>query len=292
MLSEAKHLVAIPKPERRFFAALRMTRKSTPAVMAILLVAVPSAVGEVTVRDPGSYVVDRAEIVDAAVEQKLEGWLRELEQKTTAQVKVLTVKTTDGEDFFGFVQRHAELWKLGRAGKDNGALIAVALQEREVRVHVGYGLEPALPDSWCGSLYRQVFVPHFRAGDYANGILQGTVAVANRIADEYKVTLTGIPDYRHSQSARPVSFRGAGLIVPLIVFLIVVSAGRRRRRHRRWGGGWGGGLFWGAVLSDMMRAGRRSGWGGGGGFGGGFGGFGGSFGGGGRFGGGGGGGKW
>ena len=38
---------------------------------------------------------------------------------------MLTVVTTDGEDFFGFVQRHAELWKLGTKGRDNGALIAV-----------------------------------------------------------------------------------------------------------------------------------------------------------------------
>ena len=73
-----------------------------------------SALAAVTVQDPGTYVVDRAGIIDDGVERQLEGWLRELEQKTTAQVKVLTVPTTDGEDFFSFVHRHAELWKLGR----------------------------------------------------------------------------------------------------------------------------------------------------------------------------------
>ena len=111
-----------------------------------------SASAEVTVRDPGTFVVDVAHVMDDMAERKLEGYLRELEQKTGTQVKVLTVPTTDGEDFFGFVQRHAELWKLGRKGLDNGVLVGMALQEREVRIHVGYGLEAVLPDSWCGTV--------------------------------------------------------------------------------------------------------------------------------------------
>ncbi len=63
---------------------------------------------EVTIPDPGTFVVDTAGIIDDRIEMELEGWLRELEQKTTSQIKVLTVETTGDEDFFGFVQRHAE----------------------------------------------------------------------------------------------------------------------------------------------------------------------------------------
>ncbi|MCH5374020.1 MAG: TPM domain-containing protein, partial [Planctomycetes bacterium] len=70
--------------------------------------------GEVTVQDDGSFVIDQAALLDPATEDKLEAWLKELERKTTAQVKLLTVKTTDGEDVFSFGHRHAELWKLGQ----------------------------------------------------------------------------------------------------------------------------------------------------------------------------------
>jgi len=254
-----------------------------------------SALAAVTVQDPGTYVVDRAGIIDDGVERQFVGWLRELEQKTTAQVKVLTVPTTDGEDLFTFVQRHAELWKLGRSGRDNGVLIAVAVKERGDRIHVGYGLESVLPDSWCGSLRRQTFVPHFKQGRFSDGLYQGVVSVANKVADSANVTLTGIPDYRHreTRAAPRTAFCGAGL-VPIIVLIIVVSSMSRRRRHYgRWGGGGlARGLFWGSIINSMMSGGRRSGWGGGG-FGGrSGGGFGGSFGGGGRFGGGGAGGSW
>ena len=128
-----------------------MPGSATRACWLLFVFAVASARAEVTVQDPHTYVVDQAGMIDAGMERKMEGWLRELEQKTTAQVRVLTVATTDGEPLFDFVHRHAELWKLGQKGKDNGALIAIALNDRKYRIHVGYGLEPILPDGWCGS---------------------------------------------------------------------------------------------------------------------------------------------
>ncbi len=249
-----------------------------------------SARAEVNVPDPGTFVVDKAGIIDDRVERELEGWLRELEQKTTAQVKVLTVPTIEGEDLFGFTQRHAERWKLGRKGKDNGALITVALKEREFRVHPGYGLEPVLPDSWCGQLHREVIIPNFRAGNYSEGLHKAVTAIANRVADASNVQLTGIPQYRFApqRRVRPSGVCGLG-VLPFIVIILLLT--RRRRHGRRWGGGLGEAIFWGSVLNNLGRGGRSGGWGGGG-FGGGGGGFGGSFGGGGRFGGGGGGGRW
>ncbi len=260
----------------------------------VLLVAGPVRAA-VTIDDPGSYVVDAAGVIEAGQRGQLENWLRELEQKTTAQVKVLTVRTTAGEDFFSFVHRHAERWKLGRRGKDNGVLIAVAIGDREDRIHVGYGLEAVLPDSWLGTLRRQVMVPAFRQGRFSEGLFQGVVAVANKIAEAENVTLTGLPAQRvRAPNGAPRGGLFAG-IIPLIVFLLIVSSMRRRGRRRLWGGrGWDA-IILGQMLGRTLGGGRAR-WGGGGfssGFGRGFGGgFGGSFGGGGGFGGGGAGGKW
>ncbi len=265
-------------------------RLSAAVFMAACAIITCAASAEVNVPDPGTFVVDKAGIIDDRVERELEGWLRELEQKTTAQVKVLTVPTIDGEDIFGFAQRHAERWKLGQKGRDNGALVVVALKERQFRVHSGYGLEPTLPDSWCGQLHREVIIPNFRAGKYSEGLNDAVTAIANRVADASNVQLTGIPQYRFAPRARSRPSGKCGLgIVPFIVIILMLTRGRRNRR--RWGGGLGEAVFWGSVLSNLGRGGRSSGWGGGG-FGGGGGGFGGSFGGGGRFGGGGGGGSW
>ena len=271
-------------------------RRAAYAGAILVVLVLRTARAEVTVPDPGTFVVDRADIIDAGVERRLEGWLVELAAKTGSQVKVLTVTTTEGEDWFGFVQRHADLWKLGRKGKDDGVLIAVkpksGPEKGEIRIHPGYGLEGALPDSWCGSLSRAIVDKYLRAGRYSDGIYDLTIRVANRVADEAKVTLAGIPDYRY-QVGRPRGVICGGGLVPLVIMFIVFSSMSRRNRHRRsWGGG--GllhGLLWAGIFGSMMGGGRRSSWGSFGGFGGGgFGG--GSFGGGGGFGGAGGGASW
>lgn len=273
-------------PERK-----RATGCRVPLLLSsgLILLTCAAVHAEINVADPGTFVIDKAGIIDASYEQQIEGWLRELEQKTTAQVKLLIVPTTDGEDVFSFGMRHAERWKLGRAGKDNGALVVIAMQEREFRVLTGYGLEPTLPDSWCGQLTRDVVIPRFRAGDYSQGAYYAMTAIANKVADASNIQLTGIPQYRLTPKSRPAA--GVLGIIPIIIVILLLS--RRRRRYRSWGGKLGDAIFWGSVFKNMSSGSRTWSSGGlGGGFGRSSGGFGGSFGGGGRFGGGGGGGRW
>ena len=97
---------------------------------------------------PDNPVVDLAGIIDAAVETKLNQYLRELEQKTTAQMAILTIKSLEGQSIeeFSITVAH-DKWKLGQKGKDNGVLLVVALQDRKYRIEIGYGLEGVLPDS-------------------------------------------------------------------------------------------------------------------------------------------------
>ena len=223
---------------------------------------------------PQNYVVDLANVIADDVEAQLNGYLRELEQKTTAQVVVLTVESLDGEPIEQFSLKVAERWKIGQKGKDNGVLITTAVRDRKYRFEIGYGLEPILPDSLVGSIGRDHLVPHFRKGDYSGGLNSATLAVANTIADHQGVTITGMPA---AQRQPPASGEGEGgslfeTIVGVIIFLVAAYFFIRNP-----------GLFLLFLLTPSRRGG--SGWSGGGGFGGGdsggFSGGGGSFGGGG-----------
>ncbi len=227
---------------------------------------------------PANYVVDLAGIIRDDAEVKLNAYLRELEQKTTAQVVVLTIQSLDGEDIAGFSLRTAEKWKLGQKGKDNGILITVAVQDRKYRFETGYGLEGILPDSLVGSIGRQHLVPHFRKGDYSTGIFYATIAATKIIAANEGVEITGMPEIK----VKGKRVKGIGLFDAIVVFGIFAVFVFLFIKHPR--------LLLLLLLSSSM-GGRRGGWSGGGGFGGGgFGGFGG--GGGGGFGGGGASGEW
>jgi uncharacterized protein len=265
------------------------------ALAAALALAPCRALAAVDVQDPGTFVVDRAGVLDAGTRQKLETLLKQLEQKTTTQIKLLTVPSLEGEDIFTFSQRHADRWKLGQKGKDNGALIVFALKDRRVRIHTYYGLEGTLPDSWIGTLSRQIAQEYFRPGNYSEGLDQMVRSVVQRVADEEGVKLDDAPPPRFmpAPEARLERYFLCAFVLLLIAIpaLFTLFRGRQRRSRRKRGYWDWGGVFvpptgnWGSFSS-------RGGGFGSGGFGGGFGGGGGSFGGGGHSGGGGGGASW
>ncbi len=212
-------------------------------------------------------------------------------KRRPAQVKLLTVRTTQGEDIFSFVERQFEHWKLGQAGKSNGALIVLAVDDHKVRVHTGYGLEPVLPDSWCGSLSREAATTFFKGGKYSDGLVYMVKAVAFRVAEQQGVKLNGIPEQVH-HVARPNDDSQAWVAPLLVLFLLSIFY--FVYRYNPGDDGRGGGTRRGMWLNQPWVDSGSRGWGdsfGGGGSGGGtFGG--GSFGGGGGTGGGGGGASW
>ncbi|HEX8948270.1 MAG TPA: TPM domain-containing protein [Dissulfurispiraceae bacterium] len=227
---------------------------------------------------PPDYVVDLAGIIRDDVKTQLDGYLRELEQKTSAQFVILTVRSLDGEDIAGFSIRTVEKWKLGRKGKDNGVLMTVALQDRKYRFEIGYGLEEVLPDSLVGSIGREYAVPYFRKGDYSAGIYGSALAIIRTIAAHEGVEITGLPSPERDYRARDYGGRAYGispfrgiLLLALLIAVIILAV-----RHpglcillffssRRGNGGWGGG----GGFGDGGFGGGGFGGGGGGGFGGG-----------------------
>jgi uncharacterized protein len=228
-----------------------------------LLILVPSTIYSISVPDrPSAYVIDLAGVINDNVEATLNGYLRELEEKTTSQMVVLSIDSLEGESIEDLsISIAHDKWRLGQKGKDNGVLLLVAIQERKYRIEVGYGLEGVLPDSLAGSIGRQYMVPYFKKGDYSTGILTAALAVISEIASDAGVEITGMPAItnRSSQSVKRIKPTLGSKILSII---FVIGLIYMFIRHPR--------LLLLLVMMSMMGGGRRSGWGGGGG--GGFGG--------------------
>ncbi len=244
------------------------------ALVLFVLSTIPTGFAAEIPQRPANPVVDLAGIIDEAVETKINRYLRELELKTTAQMAILTVKNLKGQTIEEFSLNIAhDKWKLGQKGKDNGVLIVVAMDAKKYRIEVGYGLEGTLPDSLVGGIGRQYIVPYFKKGDYSTGIYTATLAIANKIASEAGVKISGMPAVQTNFPVNKSKPTGGpfGKIISLVFFLIMLVLFIKKPR-----------LFLTLLLFSSM-GGRRGHWGGsGGGFGGGgFGGGGGGFGGGG-----------
>lgn len=199
--------------------------------LALLVVLSVSALAQEIPSFQG-YVSDYAQILSPQMREKLTALLHELEQKTTAQIAVLTVKTTKPYDDFQYALKVFDSWKIGQKGKDNGVLFFVASEDRRVRILTGYGLEGILPDGKVGALLDEFVLPEFREGRFDEGIYKGVWAVALVIAKDAGIELTGeapIDPDRLPDGASPIS-----LIIALIVIFFVVSLIMRsaQRAHR------------------------------------------------------------
>jgi uncharacterized protein len=136
---------------------------------------------EVPVPELRARVTDRTATLDQASTAALEESLRAFEDRTGNQIAVLVISTTEPEEIEQYALRVVEAWQLGREGVDDGALLLVALEDRNVRIEVGYGLEGALTDLVSRRIISESILPSFRSGDIPGGIELGVdrmIAVA------------------------------------------------------------------------------------------------------------------
>lgn len=136
----------------------------------VISVAIAEAQGKLTVPPLTGRIVDQAALLDAAAEERISSRLAVLEADTGAQLAVLTIPSLQGEALEPFAIEVARTWALGQTGRDNGLLILVSRDDREVRIEVGRGLEGALTDLLTNRIIDERMVPQFREGDFGGGI--------------------------------------------------------------------------------------------------------------------------
>ncbi len=144
------------------------------AAVALLLPAIEvPAQQSVAVPALTARVIDQTGTLSSIERADLDKRLAALEERKGSQIAVLIVATTRPEAIEQYSIRVADAWKLGREGVDDGVLLLVAKDDRDVRIEVGYGLEGAIPDATANRVIDKYVLPRFRADDYAGGISAG-----------------------------------------------------------------------------------------------------------------------
>lgn len=223
--------------------------------VCLLLLCSGLAQAEIKFPPLSGRVVDEAGLLSQATRAQLTQELQAHEQATSNQLVVVTLKNLQGYVIEDFGYQLGRAWGIGQKGKDNGALLIVAQQERKVRIEVGYGLEGTLTDAICANIIQTQILPQFKHGNFDQGIKAGTQAILAAIGGTYK------PKAQKSEKSKPALF-WVFMMFFIVMFISNLLGGSGFGGGRR-RGYWGGGGFGGG------------GFGGGGGFSGGGGGFGG-----------------
>ena len=188
------------------------------AVALALSVVAGSATGEVAVPPLRARVTDLTKTLSATQVAALERELADFEARKGSQLAVLLIPTTKPETIEQYGIRVADQWKLGRKGIDDGAILIVAKDDRELRIEVGYGLEGVIPDATAKRVVSEVIVPFFKQGDFYGGIRAGITRLTRLIDGE------PLPP----PTARDSSWAGWEQALPFAFVAVFVLAGIMR----------------------------------------------------------------
>lgn len=190
-------------------------------VCALVLLAHGLPKAEVPVPALKIQIVDTTGTLNAQQQAELIQKLQAFENKKGSQIAVLLVQSTQPETIEQYALRVAESWKIGRKNIDDGAILVVALQDKALRIEVGYGLEGALNDITAKRIIEEVIIPKFRTGDFAEGVMAGVDQIINVIEGE------PLPEPNKS----PAQSSGGTLeqMAPLLFMLTLFVGGGLRR---------------------------------------------------------------
>lgn len=220
------------------------------------------------------YVYDESGIIDKDTENYIVDVNKEIYKKTGVQIVVATVDSLDNMDINSYATALYEKWKIGSKEYDNGMLLLIVPNNRELWIEVGYGLEGQFPDSRVKRIIDNYILPYFEEERYSDGVLAGFNQILLGLEDEYNITLdkTVVDPYPINSNTYPAgsSFPKILIIIGIIIFLFIdfkffgglLTYSLFRGGGR--GGGFGGGSYRGGGGRSSGGGGRSGGGGAGG----------------------------
>jgi uncharacterized protein len=234
--------------------------------LVALFYAVPAiaAAGFTIPPTPRQYVTDNANALSENARASLENELHAYESATGHQIVVWIGQTTGDVPLETWTGETADHWKIGRHGKDDGAVLFVFMRDHKMRIEVGYGLEGALSDADSFRIITQVIRPRLRANDVDGAISSGVAAILKTITPSY----SGVS--APTQETQTQTMTGKDLwvlvILGMIFFFAIIAMVSRGGRggYLVTGGGFGGGGFGGGGFGGGGFSAGGGGFGGGG----------------------------
>lgn len=187
------------------------------------------------------YVYDEDDIIEDDIEDKINTLLVQLEEKTSAEIAVITVESLLGKEIEDYSYELANTLGIGKADEDNGVLLLISKSDTKVRLEIGKGLEGCLNDSKCGRILDNYFVPYREKDEYSEGTYKTIEAVVSVVAQEYEITIDDIDSSiatdleEQEKTSRQRTFTIIVIIIIVIIILVFCDN-----------------FFWGGVLLDFI----------------------------------------
>ena len=209
--------------------ALYTLLKKTAPVLGIVLILLSCNIARAAdiscPERPQGYVSDYANVLGDV--SQLESQLENFEKQTSNEAYVVTVGTLDGAGIEEYALTLFNKWSIGKEREDNGVLLLTAIEDRQIRIEVGYGLESTLSGDLADKIISHEVAPAFSRGDYQQGITDGAQAIIQTLNGQYQAEEKSVND--HGKWI----FLIVVLVVAVSIVLISMTSGRIRHRKVR-----------------------------------------------------------
>jgi len=211
----------------------------------LILLIIPVSVGAyASPGAPTGYVNDFARVLSPQAKTELEAMLSSYKEQTDNEISVVTIQRLTDETIESYAVRLFEDWGIGKHGKDNGALFLISVDDRAMRIEVGYGLEQSLTDVESKQIVANVVPPYFRNDDYDEGVRAGVVAMIQSIGADFEAPAAAL---------RTQSNENGGIVWGNFFWFFIFGfmwLGSILSRSRSW---WAGGVV-GAIFGIIVGA--------------------------------------
>ena len=154
------------------------------------------------------YVNDYASLLSDEVKENIMNTNKQLESQTGAQVVVVTIENLENQSLEEYATDLFRSFGIGDKEKNNGVLLLVALEERQLRIEVGYGLEGALPDGKVGRIEDEYMIPYLKENNWNEGIQNGFNRIIEILCEEYNIEIANVEatPYEGQESVMSIIF--------------------------------------------------------------------------------------
>lgn len=162
------------------------------------LLAFPALATAQTLPAPLSDTIsDYADLLTPDQESALTDRLQAARDVTGVHIHIATMGRIadyggDGQSIESYGKKLFNHWGIGDATRNDGILILVASDDREMRIALGAGYDPVY-DGLAQRVIDRDMLPAFRAGDYAGGITAGVESAITRLAQPFAAHETPQP---------------------------------------------------------------------------------------------------
>lgn len=191
--------------------------------------------------EASGYINDYANLLSKSEKQNLENKLSNFQKETSTEIAVVIIDSLQEDTIENFAVQLFEDWNIGTKTNDNGILLLIAIEDKKLRIEVGYGLEGSLTDLQSGQIIRHTLTPAFQSGNYYTGIDTATNQIISAVRGE-EFVVENNDDKNNSLDSSLINF----LFFFGFIFLQILMSFFRKTKS--W---WQGGVL-GAIIGIII----------------------------------------